>query len=215
MRAMLYFTTKSGPQHGDVPRMCRLGAYAVLFFGFLKQCCEPIGRFHLKVAFENVTNEAAKISIAICAKLPHGVCTKHPIALELRLRKELVACALVRERRIGLKVFVDVARFVAVTNRLDVNDDSIRSVGTVHYRVANATHGAVMAGTFKRIDCAARVDGHCAELDRDSKIDADFADCFTQVGIRTFRVLAGIAYDNVMAATQHHLVKTKILEMSA
>ena len=35
---------------------------------------------------------------------------------------------------------------------------------------------------LRGIDCAARTDSHCAELDRDSKIDSNFAHCFAYIG---------------------------------
>src|SRR4029077_12809839 len=53
------------------------------------------------------------------------------------------------------------------------------------------------------------------ELDRDSKIDADFAHRFAQVDKGTFGVLAAIAHHNEVTATQHHLVQSKVLEMAA
>ena len=59
------------------------------------------------------------------------MCTEHAIAFKLRLGEELITRALVRERWIGFKVFVDVARFVAVTSRLDVNDNAIRRIRAV------------------------------------------------------------------------------------
>jgi hypothetical protein len=70
-------------------------------------------------------------SVAIGAQLLHRVCAEHSIALELRLGEKLVSGALVRECFAPLKVFVNVARLIAVTCWLDVNDDAIRSGGTV------------------------------------------------------------------------------------
>src|SRR5258708_38180671 len=72
-----------------------------------------------------------------------------------------------------------------------------------------------MAGSFKVVDCAAGVNGHCAELDRDSKIDSDFAHCFAEIGIGTFGILTPVAHDDKMTATQHHLVNSKVFEMAA
>src|SRR5258708_28495291 len=89
-----------------------------LVFRFLEQSCKPHGCFHLEVALNYVCNEAAEIPVAIAAKLLHGVYTKHSITLELRLREELIARALMGERRVCLEVFIDVASFVALTPRL-------------------------------------------------------------------------------------------------
>ena len=54
---------------------------------------------------------------------------EHSIAFELRLGEKLVSRALVRECYAPLKVFVDVARLIAVTRRLYVNNYAIRSGG--------------------------------------------------------------------------------------
>ena len=80
---------------------------------------------------QDLTSEAPKIVVAVRAEFLHRVRAKHSIAFELRLGEKLVSGALVRECFAPLKVFVDVARLIAVTRRLDVNDDAIRSGGTV------------------------------------------------------------------------------------
>ena len=68
---------------------------------------------------------------AVRAEFLHRVRTEHPIAFELRFREKLVNSAFVRERFAPLEIFVDVPGLIAVTRRLDVNDDAIRSRGTV------------------------------------------------------------------------------------
>ncbi len=80
---------------------------------------------------QDVSSEAPKIAAAVRAEFLHRVCAEHSVAFELRLGEELISGALVRECFAPLKVFVDVARLIAVTRRLDVNDDAIRSGGTV------------------------------------------------------------------------------------
>ena len=49
------------------------------------------------------------------AEFLHRVRAKHPVAFELRLGEKLVSGALVRKCFAPLKVFVDVARLIAVT----------------------------------------------------------------------------------------------------
>ena len=85
------------------------------------------------MALEDETNEAAKIAAALCAQLVHRVHAEHPIAFELRFGEELVRGAFVRERFAPLEVFIDVARFIAITRRLDINDNAIGSSGTVYH----------------------------------------------------------------------------------
>jgi hypothetical protein len=72
-----------------------------------------------------MANEAAKIGAALCAQLVHRVRAKHPITFELRFGEELVRGAFVRERFAPLEVLVDVARFIAITHRLDMNDNAV------------------------------------------------------------------------------------------
>src|SRR5256886_4519083 len=153
--------------------------------------------------------------IAVGAKLRHGVCAKHPITFELRLGEELIGRALVRKLRICFEVFVDVTRFVAITSGSNIDDDTIRCSVAVHDRITDATDSAVMAWTFHRVDLAARINAHWSKFDRNSKIDANFAHGLTEIGKGTFRVLGGVAYYNVMAAAQQHLIKPKVLEMAA
>ena len=59
---------------------------------------------------------------------------------------------------------------------------------------------------FQRVDLAAGINSHFTELDRDSKIDPNFSHGLTQVGERTFRILARVAHHNVVTSTEHHLV---------
>ena len=80
---------------------------------------------------KDLTSETPKIDVAVRAELLHRVRAKHSVAFELRLAEKLVSGALVPECFAPLKVFVDVARLIAVTRRLDVNDDAIRSRGPV------------------------------------------------------------------------------------
>ena len=72
-----------------------------------------------------------------------------------------------------------------------------------------------MPGIFDRADFRTRINTHVIELDWDSKIDPNLAHGLAQIGERTFRILAGIAHDNVMASPKHHLVKAEIFEMPA
>ena len=58
---------------------------------------------------------------------------KHPITLELRFGEELVRGAFVRERFAPLEVLIDVAQFIAVTRRLDINHNAIGSSRTVYH----------------------------------------------------------------------------------
>ena len=80
---------------------------------------------------EELTSETPKIAGAVRAKFLHRVRAKHSIAFELRFGEKLVRGALVREGFAPLKVFVDVAWLIAVTRRLDVNDDAIWSGGAI------------------------------------------------------------------------------------
>jgi hypothetical protein len=159
--------------------------------------------------------ETPKISIAICAKLLHRVRPKHSIAFELRFGEELVSGALVRECFAPLKVFVDVARLIAVTRRFDVKDDAIRSSGTVDSRIAYAADGAVTAPLFRWVDLAARINVHLIEFDRNPKIHPNFSHRFTEISERTFGILACVADYDEMAAAQHHFIKPEIFEMAA
>ncbi len=84
------------------------------------------------MALEDVANERAKIAAALCAELVHRVRAKHPITFKLRFGEELVRGAFVRECFAPLEVLIDVARFVAITRRLDINDNAIGSSGTVY-----------------------------------------------------------------------------------
>src|SRR5438132_10105546 len=83
----------------------------------LKHPRQPVGRFHFEVSLENIANETAKIAAAIGAEFFHRVRAEHPIALKLRFGEKLIARALMRERRVPLEVFVDVAWFIAITSR--------------------------------------------------------------------------------------------------
>ena len=80
---------------------------------------------------EDLTSELSKITGAVRAEFLHRVRAEHPITFELRFREKLVSGAFVRERFTPLKVFVDVPGLIAITRRLNVNDDAIRSGGTV------------------------------------------------------------------------------------
>src|SRR6266513_599644 len=120
-----------------------------------------------------------------------------------------------RKRRICLKVFVDISRFVAVTSRLDVNDNAIWSVTAVDDGVADATHRAIVTRSGKRVDCTARIDSHFVELDRDPEIDPDFANCLAEIGKGAFRIFTPVAHHNEVTAAKHHLVQSKVLEMAA
>jgi len=85
------------------------------------------------VSLEDVANKTAEIAAAICAKFFHGVRAKHAIALKLRFGEKLIGRALVREGFARLELFVDVAGFIPITSRFDVNDNAIGSGGTVHH----------------------------------------------------------------------------------
>ena len=80
---------------------------------------------------EDLASKTAEVTAAILAKYLHSVRPKHPIAFELRFGEELVSRALVRKCFAPLEVLVNVAWLVAVTRRFDVNDDAIRSIGTI------------------------------------------------------------------------------------
>ena len=103
----------------------------------------------------NFLYEIRKVFNRVLAKILHCIEAEHAVALELRFGEKLIARALVRECFALLKVFVDVARFIAVTCRFDVNDDAVRRLLSVHVRVhcriADATNGTVvtfLAGFF-------------------------------------------------------------------
>ncbi len=83
--------------------------------------------------FQDLANETPKVAAALCAKFLHGVRAKHPVALELRFGEKLVCGALMRESFVSFEVFVNVARFIAITGRLDVNDDTVGSSRTVDH----------------------------------------------------------------------------------
>ncbi len=85
------------------------------------------------MTLQDLANKILKAAAAICAKFLHGVRAKHPIALELRFGEKLVCGALVREGFVPFEVFVNVARFIAITRRLDVNDDPVGSSRTVDH----------------------------------------------------------------------------------
>jgi hypothetical protein len=116
----------------------------------------------LQVRPKDLTSETPKIDVAVRAELLHRVRAKHSVAFELRLGEKLVSGALVPECFAPLKVFVDVARLIAVTRRLDVNDDAIGSGGTVDCGIANATNGAVTALLFRSADLAAGINANTA-----------------------------------------------------
>src|SRR4029077_4880176 len=156
-----------------------------------------------------------KIAGAVRAQFLHRVCAKHSVALELRLGEELISGALVRECFAPLKIFVDVARLIAVTRRLDVNDDAIGSGRTVDCGITNAANGALMARLFRCVDLAAGINVHLIEVDRNPKIHPNFSHRFTEISKRTLGVLACVANYDEMTAAQYHLVKSKVFEMAA
>ena len=80
---------------------------------------------------KDLTSELSKIAGAVRAEFLHRVRAEHPIAFELRLGEKLISGALVRECFAPLEIFVDVPGLIAITRRLDVNDDAIRSGGNV------------------------------------------------------------------------------------
>src|SRR6266513_747349 len=98
------------------------------------------------MALEDVANERANIAAAPCEELVHRVRAKHPITFTLRFGEELVRGAFVRECFAPLEVLIDVA-----------------------------TNGTVVARLFQRVDLAPGINAHFTEVDRDSKIDANFA----------------------------------------
>ena len=61
----------------------------------------------------------------------------------------------------------------------------------------------------------ARENGDVIELDRDPEIDPNLAHGAAQVDEGTGGILARIAHDNEVAASQHHLVEAEIFEMTA
>src|SRR4029077_5581364 len=164
---------------------------------------------------KDLTSETPKIVAAIRAEFLHRVRPKHSIAFELRLGEKLVSGALVRECFAPLKIFVNVARLIAVTRRLNVNDDAIWSGGTVDCRIANAANGAVTAPLFRCVDFASGINVHLIEVDRNPKIHSNFPHRFTEISEGTFGIRAGVAGYDKMAAAQHHFVKTEVFEMPA
>ncbi len=95
-----------------------------------KQLLQPFRLPRAEVLSENLFDKLAKICRAAGAKFFNGIRAKHSVTLELRFGEKLVSRALVRECFAPLKVFVNVAWFVAVTRRLDVNNNAIGRVRT-------------------------------------------------------------------------------------
>src|SRR5882724_397788 len=123
----------------------------------------------------NFLYEIRKVSNRLLAKILHCIEAEHAVTLELRFGEKLIGGALVRECFAPLKVFVNVAWFFAVTRRFDVNENAVRSLLSVRvpvqFRIADATNGtgvAFLAGTFQRVNLAARIDAHPIEFDRNS-----------------------------------------------
>src|SRR5206468_11663690 len=124
---------------------------------------------------QDLANKTLKVAAASCAKILHRVRAKHSVALELRFGEKLVRGALVREGFVPFEVFVNVARFIAITRRLDVNDDPVRSGRTIDRRIADSTNRTVVPRIFERADFRTRINAHVIELDWDSKIDPNLA----------------------------------------
>jgi hypothetical protein len=82
---------------------------------------------------QDFANKTLKVSAAICAKFLYRVRAKHSVALELRFGEKLVCGALVRKGFVPFELFVNVTWFIAITRRLDVNDDAIGSSRTVDH----------------------------------------------------------------------------------
>ncbi len=103
----------------------------------------------------NFLYEIRKVFNRVLAKILHCIEAEHAVALELRFGEKLIARALVRECFALLKVFVDVARLIAIAGWLYVNNYAVGRFLSVHLRVhcriADATNGTVvtfLAGFF-------------------------------------------------------------------
>ena len=93
--------------------------------GFLHPNRREGSGYDAQVTREDLTNETAKIAAGVGAKFFYRVLAQHAIALKLRLREKLIGRALVREGFALLKVFVNVARFIAIAGWLYVDNYAV------------------------------------------------------------------------------------------
>src|SRR5947209_2264267 len=151
-------------------------------------------------------DEFRKSSYRPRADQVHGMDAEHAIAFKLRFAEELVRRAFVRETRIRLEIFVNIARFVAVAGRLDVDDQAIWRIFAVDVLITNSSEGGMATALLSWSFVIAAVDPDIVELDRNPKVDSDFPHRIAEIGKGAFRVLPGIADHDKMAATQDHFV---------
>src|ERR1700730_6855255 len=114
-----------------------------------------------------------------------------------------------RKQRTSLEIFIDVPGFMAVARRLDINKHAICDFIAVDGRISDPADGTAASLQVLRLAIAARVDTNVIELDRDSEIDPNFPNGFAEIRERAFRILPSIAYHDVVAATQHHFLKSQ------
>src|SRR5207249_978143 len=98
---------------------------------------------------------------------------QHAVALKLRLVEKLIGGGLVRERRITLLVFQNVAGLVAVNRWFDVEQDAILDIrATINTGITDFAYGPVhtfslFGGRGLGVNWdAVKFDGH-AEVDSD------------------------------------------------
>src|SRR5689334_2114922 len=150
-------------------------------------------------------------AVPVLAHFGDGVHPKHPVAFKLRFAEPLVTGRLVRKLLAGLLVVEDIARFVTRDGWLDVDQESIACVRSVHLVVSNLADGTVAADLVG----ITRVNVETVHVDRHSKIDANFADGVSEVFKLAFGIAPRITHDDEAASPQHHLVEAKILEVPA
>jgi hypothetical protein len=139
------------------------------------------------------------------------VLAQHSVALKLRLFEPLVRGRVVRKGFVALGVLVNIRWFGAIKRRLDVNQYPIRSF-SINARVTDRSDGTIVAFgvLFSRIDFDSLIEG-----DRYAKVYSYLSKRAAEIFKSEPSILTGIANDNGVAASQHHFIERKVLEMTA
>ena len=138
------------------------------------------------------------------------------ITFELGFVEELVRCGLVRKRSVRQRILKDVAGLTAGQPGFDIHQVTVKLMlihawkMIVHAVIADAGEGTIRVGWIHaglHLELA-------GEIDRDSKIDLDLANGVAEILELAEGIGAGIHHDDVFAATQNHLVKPQVLEVT-
>ena len=130
-----------------------------------------------------------------------------PIALELRLREELIGRRFVRKGYALGRVVQDVRGHARAPRRLDVQNRA-----DLPLRIANRPHCARRAVVAQRVG---RGDLSNVEVDLHAQVRAALANRVAEILESVAGVGAGIARDDVAATPAHELVDAEVLEVPA